>query len=70
MARLIITPKNGACIEADSNLDKSRTSKFGAVAATILLIMNIEINMINNNLGGNFKVSKRMIGPKNATLKA
>src|SRR5690625_4087910 len=70
IARLIMTPKKGACIVADNSLERSRTSKFGAVAATVLLMMKIEIIMISSSFGENFNVSRRMTGPNTVTLSA
>ena len=70
IAKLIMTPKNGACIEADNKRDNSSTSKFGAVAATILETINIEIKIIKSNFGDNLNVNNRITGPNTATLSA
>src|SRR5699024_5995293 len=55
---------------ADSNLDNNSTSKFGAVAAMMLLITNTAISMMKSGFGENLIVIMRSIGPKIATLMA
>ena len=47
-ATLIHTPKNGACIAADINLDNNNTLKLGANIPTKLLIMNMATKIGNN----------------------
>src|SRR5699024_7491563 len=64
----IHNPKNGACITAENKREASNVSKFGAVAATVLLMTNTIINPMSSGFEGNLIVIIRSSGPKIATL--
>src|SRR5699024_2301048 len=63
----IQSPKKGACMIAEHNLDKIIILKVGAIAANILLNINKTIIAINSGLGENRMVNTLKRGPKMAT---
>src|SRR5699024_8676361 len=63
----IESPKKGACIIAEHNLDKIIILKVGAIEANILLNINKTIIAINSGLGENRKVHTHKRGTTYAT---